>query len=162
MTNSVKRAVVLVSGGLDSATTLAIAREQDYECYAISFDYGQRHRCELEAAVKQLYESIENGTYQPGQGELPFMEIVRNADTQLLPFKNLFARIEQSPDNPVNSLIRQNPGPEVPVMARFPANPAPITWPMEEISSSVWRKIPPFFGSSLLRISMILVAGVMG
>lgn len=51
---------------------------------------------ELEAAVKQLYESIENGTYQPGQGELPFMEIVRNADAQLLPFKHLFERIEQS------------------------------------------------------------------
>ncbi|WP_455207838.1 hypothetical protein [Kaarinaea lacus] len=51
---------------------------------------------ELEGAVKQLYESIENGTYQPGVGELPFMEIVRNADAQLLPFKNLFARIEES------------------------------------------------------------------
>lgn len=45
-----KRAVVLVSGGLDSATTLAIARADGYRCYALSFDYGQRHRCELEAA----------------------------------------------------------------------------------------------------------------
>ncbi len=45
-----KKAVVLVSGGLDSATTLALAQEQGYACYAISFDYGQRHRCELEAA----------------------------------------------------------------------------------------------------------------
>ncbi len=45
-----KKAVVLVSGGLDSATTLALAKEQGYACYAISFDYGQRHRCELEAA----------------------------------------------------------------------------------------------------------------
>lgn len=44
------RAVVLVSGGLDSATTLAIARSQDFACYALSFDYGQRHRVELEAA----------------------------------------------------------------------------------------------------------------
>lgn len=47
-----KKAVVLVSGGLDSATTLALAQEQGYACYAISFDYGQRHRCELEAAHK--------------------------------------------------------------------------------------------------------------
>ena len=47
-----KRAVVLVSGGLDSATVLAIARSESFECYALTFDYGQRHRFELEAARK--------------------------------------------------------------------------------------------------------------
>jgi len=45
-----RRAVVLVSGGLDSATTLAIARDQGYACHALSFAYGQRHAAELEAA----------------------------------------------------------------------------------------------------------------
>ncbi len=45
-----KRAVVLLSGGLDSATALAIAREQGYACYALSLDYGQRHVAELNAA----------------------------------------------------------------------------------------------------------------
>ena len=45
-----KRAIVLLSGGLDSATVLAIARSQQYECYALSVEYGQRHRAELEAA----------------------------------------------------------------------------------------------------------------
>jgi 7-cyano-7-deazaguanine synthase len=45
-----RRAIVLLSGGLDSATVLAIARSQNYECYALSVEYGQRHRAELEAA----------------------------------------------------------------------------------------------------------------
>jgi 7-cyano-7-deazaguanine synthase len=43
-------AIVLLSGGLDSATTLAIARETGHTCHALSFDYGQRHACELDAA----------------------------------------------------------------------------------------------------------------
>ncbi len=45
-----KRAVVLLSGGLDSATALAVAREQGFDCYALSLDYGQRHHAELAAA----------------------------------------------------------------------------------------------------------------
>ncbi len=47
-----KRAVILLSGGLDSATTLAIATDQGYRCVALSFDYGQRHRAELRAAQR--------------------------------------------------------------------------------------------------------------
>ncbi|HEX8985319.1 MAG TPA: 7-cyano-7-deazaguanine synthase QueC [Bryobacteraceae bacterium] len=47
---SARRAVCLVSGGLDSATVLAYARREGFECYALTFDYGQRHRRELEAA----------------------------------------------------------------------------------------------------------------
>jgi len=45
-----KNAVCLLSGGLDSSTCLAFARREGFECYALSFDYGQRHRVELEAA----------------------------------------------------------------------------------------------------------------
>ena len=44
------KAIVLLSGGLDSATCLAIAQDEGYECFGLSFDYGQRHRVELEAA----------------------------------------------------------------------------------------------------------------
>ncbi len=46
------KAVVLLSGGLDSATTLAIATREGYECHALSVDYGQRHGSELSAAAK--------------------------------------------------------------------------------------------------------------
>jgi 7-cyano-7-deazaguanine synthase len=45
-----KRAVILLSGGLDSATVLASVRAEGYDCYTMSFDYGQRHRSELEAS----------------------------------------------------------------------------------------------------------------
>lgn len=51
-----KNAVVLLSGGLDSATVLAMAQEQGYRCHTLSFDYGQRHRAELVAA-RRLAES---------------------------------------------------------------------------------------------------------
>ena len=50
MSSHVPKAVVLLSGGVDSSTTLAIARHDGFQCHALSFDYGQRHRCELEAA----------------------------------------------------------------------------------------------------------------
>ena len=49
---SPRRAIVLLSGGLDSATTLAIARDAGFDCYCLSLDYGQRHRVELEAASR--------------------------------------------------------------------------------------------------------------
>jgi len=61
---SEKRAVVLVSGGLDSSTVLAMAKEQGYRCYALSFDYGQRHKVELQAAdrIAQQMGAIEHKT----------------------------------------------------------------------------------------------------
>jgi 7-cyano-7-deazaguanine synthase len=49
-TENMKRAVALASGGLDSTTAMALALKEGFDVYALSFDYGQRHRCELEAA----------------------------------------------------------------------------------------------------------------
>ena len=49
-TQTPRRAVILLSGGLDSATTLAIARSEGFECYCLSMNYGQRHSAELDAA----------------------------------------------------------------------------------------------------------------
>jgi len=49
---ALRPAVCLLSGGLDSATSLAVAQREGYECYALSFDYGQRHRAELQAAAR--------------------------------------------------------------------------------------------------------------
>ena len=66
-----KKAVILVSGGLDSATVLAIAKSQGYECYALSFDYGQRHDSELEAASRlaKIYDVQEHKIIELGMGE---------------------------------------------------------------------------------------------
>ncbi|SMN11406.1 Queuosine Biosynthesis QueC ATPase [uncultured Candidatus Thioglobus sp.] len=59
-----KKAVILLSGGLDSTTTLAIAKSQDFECYALSFDYGQKQKSELNSAQKiaKLFPVIEHRT----------------------------------------------------------------------------------------------------
>ena len=67
-----KKAVVLVSGGLDSATTLAIAKNQGFSCYALSFDYGQKNAIELEAA-KEICKKmgvVEHKIIKIGVGEL--------------------------------------------------------------------------------------------
>ncbi|QXP83006.1 7-cyano-7-deazaguanine synthase QueC [Methylococcus sp. Mc7] len=63
-----KPAVVLLSGGLDSATTLAIARREGFACHAMSFDYGQRHGAELQAArrVAQALGAVEHKTVHIG------------------------------------------------------------------------------------------------
>lgn len=90
--NSIEEFKFLVKEALDEIDDLRASIEYDEESMGGAMGFID----ELEASVKQLYERIENGTYQPGDGELSFMEIVRNADSQLLPFKHLFLRIEET------------------------------------------------------------------
>lgn len=67
-----KKAVVLLSGGLDSATCLAIARDQGYECHTIAFDYGQRTRSELDAAerVSAALGALSHRVIELGMGSI--------------------------------------------------------------------------------------------
>jgi 7-cyano-7-deazaguanine synthase len=67
-----KKAIVLLSGGLDSITTLALAQQQGFQCYALSFDYGQRHTAELDAAARiaEKYQVIEHKVIKLGLGAI--------------------------------------------------------------------------------------------
>lgn len=62
MAGRAKKAVVLISGGIDSATTLAIAREEGFECFAVSFRYGQRHAGEINSAreIARLLGAVQH------------------------------------------------------------------------------------------------------
>jgi 7-cyano-7-deazaguanine synthase len=67
-----KKAIVLLSGGLDSITTLALAQQQGFKCYALSFDYGQRHNAELIAAAQIAadYQVEEHKIIKLGLGSI--------------------------------------------------------------------------------------------
>jgi 7-cyano-7-deazaguanine synthase len=83
-----RRAVALASGGLDSSTAIAIARKQGFDIYALSFDYGQRHRIELEAArhvmrslgiTRHVVETIDLRIFG-GSALTADMEVPKNRD----------------------------------------------------------------------------------
>jgi len=67
-----KKAIILLSGGLDSVTVLAMAKQQGYSIYALSFDYGQKHNIELESAkrIAQAYQVQEHRIINLGLGEI--------------------------------------------------------------------------------------------
>lgn len=67
-----KKAIILLSGGLDSITVLAKAKQQGYQCYALSFDYGQRHNAELNAAkiIALDYQVETHKVINLGLGEI--------------------------------------------------------------------------------------------
>ena len=67
-----KKAIILLSGGLDSITVLARAKAQGYQCYALSYDYGQRHNAELKAAtnIAKAYQVEEHKVINLGLGSI--------------------------------------------------------------------------------------------
>jgi 7-cyano-7-deazaguanine synthase len=115
-----RRAVCLLSGGLDSSTCLAIARQQGYECYCLAFDYGQRHRVELEAAARiadsldakelrvakidlrvfggsALTDDIDVPKHQTGGNRIP-VTYVPARNTIFLSFALAYAEVVDAPD----------------------------------------------------------------
>jgi 7-cyano-7-deazaguanine synthase len=109
------RAVVLLSGGLDSATTLAVAREQGFECFALSFAYGQKHRAELDAAgrVARAQGAVEHRVI-----EIPIGELGGSALTD--------SRIAVPVDEQRSSAASSPPGQSA--AARPPAGGIPVTY----------------------------------
>ncbi len=104
MTNKPK-AVVLLSGGLDSTTALAIAKSQGFECYAITFKYGQRHEVELEAA-RQVAEQI--GVAQQVLVEFDLRVFGGSALTSDIPVPKGRALDDMSHDIPVTYVPARN------------------------------------------------------
>lgn len=76
-----KKAVVLLSGGLDSVTTLAMAKSQDYQCYAVSFSYGQKHCAELNAAkiIAECFDVVEHKIINIDLGQIGGSALTDNA-----------------------------------------------------------------------------------
>lgn len=86
-----KKAIVLLSGGLDSATVLAVARNQGYDCHALSFQYGQRHEVELRSArkVAQAFQVVEHQVFNLDFSSIggsaltsPAIEVPQNRTTE--------------------------------------------------------------------------------
>ncbi|MEX1232327.1 MAG: 7-cyano-7-deazaguanine synthase QueC [Planctomycetaceae bacterium] len=105
MLTTKKLAVVLVSGGLDSATILAIARRQGYELYAITFDYGQRHRIEMQAA-KRVCDA--GGVVKQIVFPLDFRSFGGSALTSDLPVPKNRSDAEMNADIPITYVPARN------------------------------------------------------
>jgi 7-cyano-7-deazaguanine synthase len=95
MSEKRKNAVILLSGGLDSATVLAIARSQGFACYALSFRYGQRHEFELEAAKKI---AIKSGVEQ---------HVIAQIDLRMFGGSALTSQIDVPKDRPLAEMSKQ-------------------------------------------------------
>lgn len=102
-----KKAIVLLSGGLDSATTLAMARESGYHIYALSFDYGQRHKTELQAA-KRIADRMEVQEHKTATIDLRLFGGSSLTDTIEVPKHQHTAPSSQSNPTPVTYVPARN------------------------------------------------------
>lgn len=103
----VDKAVILLSGGLDSATALALAKKAGHECYAISFDYGQRHRCELKAAatIATINAVVQHKIFKLNLNEFGGSALT---DNSLAVPKNGKTSIDNSDDIPITYVPARN------------------------------------------------------
>src|SRR5713101_3917069 len=94
-----KKAVVLLSGGLDSSTALAIAHQQGFELHALSFDYGQRHQREVDAAaaVARHFEVPHSRSLEKMSQEIP-ITYVPARNTIFLSFALAYAEVTDAND----------------------------------------------------------------
>jgi 7-cyano-7-deazaguanine synthase len=99
------KAVCLLSGGLDSATSLAVARREGFECYTLAFDYGQRHRVELEAAAR-VARSL--GSVEHVVVPINLRQFGNSALTADIPVPKGRAEAEMSRDIPITYVPARN------------------------------------------------------
>ena len=103
-----KSAVVLLSGGLDSATTLAIARSRGYVCHVLSFDYGQRHHLELTAA-RRVAKHLNVASYKCVKIDTSFANLTDSALTGDVPVPKDRSLAEMIGDRSCDDNARQIP-----------------------------------------------------
>ena len=102
------KAVVLLSGGLDSATVLALAADKGYECHALAIDYGQRHRSELEAA-RRVAASLNAASFRVVQMDLRAIGgSALTDDIQVPEAAACDSQSEDEPDIPVTYVPARN------------------------------------------------------
>ncbi len=99
------KAVCLLSGGLDSATSLAVARRKGFECYTLAFDYGQRHRVELDAAAR-VARSL--GSVEHVVVPINLRQFGNSALTADIPVPKCRAETEMSRDIPITYVPARN------------------------------------------------------
>ena len=161
-----KPAICLLSGGLDSATSLAVARRDGFHCYALSFDYGQRHRAELEAAarvaeslgaVRHLVVPIDlrlfGGSALTADIDVPKTGLSAGIPITYVPARNTvflslalaWAEVLEAPT--FSSALTPSITPDIPIAGLSSSRPS-SAWPTW-LPNRVWKDEPRFTSTRL-------------